>query len=93
MTGIIVSVLWYCLIRLYRNLNDIKFQIIQDLEQYLPVALYKHEWKKAGQGSNKFYTAVTGIERWIPILFICLHAFLAVILALASMGILVGVLS
>ena len=92
-TGMIVSVLWYCLIRSYRNLNDIKFQIIHDLEQYLPVALYKHEWKKAGQGSGKFYTAVTGIERWIPILFICLHALLAVILGLANTGILVGILS
>ena len=92
-TGMIVSVLWYCLIRSYRNLNDIKFQIIHDLEQYLPVALYKHEWKKAGQGNGKFYTAVTGIERWIPILFICLHALLAVILGLANTGILVGILS
>ena len=52
-TGMIVSVLWYHLIRSYRNLNDIKFQIIQDLEEYLPVALYTHEWKKAGQGSSR----------------------------------------
>ena len=87
-TGIIISILWYCLIKSYRNLNAIKFQIIHDLEQYLPVALYKYEWKKAGQGNGKFYTEVTQIEQWIPIIFTCVHIIFAVILVLVNMAIL-----
>ena len=86
-TGIFVSILWYQIIKSHRDLNDVKFKLIHELEQHLPAALFRYEWQIAEQGSGKSYTAVTRIERWIPLLFVFLHALLAVILTLANVGI------
>ena len=66
---------------------DVKFKLIHELEQHLPAALFRYEWQMAEQGSGKSYTAVTRIERWIPLLFVFLHAFLAAILVLVSVDI------
>lgn len=74
--GILVSLLWYQIIQSHRDLNTVKFQIIHQLEEHLPVALYTHEWQLAGEGHGTSYSAVTRIEKWIPIAFIVLHIML-----------------
>ena len=48
--GILVSLLWYQIIQSHRDLNTVKFKIIHQLEEHLPVALYTHEWQLAGEG-------------------------------------------
>ena len=75
--GIIVSLLWYKIIKSHRGLNEIKFKIIHELEQNLPVALFTREWRMTKENS-KSYTNVTDIERWIPFLFMGIHAFLLI---------------
>ena len=75
-TGILVSLLWYQIIKSYRDLNSVKFKIIHELEQHLPVELFKHEWRMAREEKNKRYTKVTDIEQWIPFLFVGLHVLL-----------------
>ena len=79
--GILVSVLWHRIITSHRDLNSVKFAIIHELEQKLPVALYSHEWRLADGGQGKRYRSVTGIERWIPLTFLALHLVLLVLLA------------
>ena len=84
--GVLVSVLWYLIIKSYGNLNEIKFKLIHKLEERLPAALFKDEWDMARQESGKSYTPVTKIERWLPFLFISAHAALAIIWALGYSG-------
>ena len=86
--GIPVSILWFLIIKSHANLNSVKFEIIHELEQHLPAAVYKYEWKLAEEGRGKSYRAVTTIEQWIPVLFGALHAILAVVTILEVNGIL-----
>ena len=88
--GIPVSLLWYRIIRSHRDLNDVKFRIIHQLEEHLPAALYAHEWELANHGKGKIYRSVTDIERWIPLTFLALQL---VLLVLAASGLSVGATS
>ena len=85
--GIPVSLLWYLIIKSHADLNRIKFDVIHEFEQHLPVAMYRYEWKLAEEGQGKNYRAVTTIERWIPTLFTVLHVVLAVMIVLAIFGV------
>ena len=75
LAGIFVSLLWYKMIKSYRNLNRIKFKLIHELEELLPAPLFTREWCIARE-NGRAYTKVTDIERWIPLLFVALHASL-----------------
>lgn len=77
-TGVAVSLLWYRIIKSHRDLNATKFQLIHKLEQCLPAALFTQEWHMTERNASKSYTRITDIERWIPFLFIALHASLFV---------------
>ena len=85
--GTIVSAVWYRIIKSHADLNSVKFELIHQMEQHLPAAMYKHEWQLAEEGQGKTYRAVTKIERWIPILFGALHVVLAVMIILAITGV------
>ena len=74
--GILASGLWYQIIQSHRDLNTVKFQIIHQLEEHLPVALYTYEWQLAGEGHGTPYSAVTHREQWIPLAFVVLHSLL-----------------
>ena len=87
-TGIIVSLLWRLIIKSHADLNRVKFKVIHELEQHLPAAMFKYEWRLAEEGQGKAYRAVTTIERWIPVLFAALHAGLAIIIILEIAGVL-----
>jgi len=76
LAGVLVSFTWYLIIISYRNLNRVKFQLIHELEQHLPAALYDYEWKKAEKGRGKAYRPLTDLERFVPIVFIVLYGIL-----------------
>lgn len=78
-TGTLVSLTWYLIITSYRDLNTVKFNVIHELEQQLPAALYDYEWKKAEQGRGKAYHPLSHLERWIPIIFIVLYVVLGIV--------------
>ena len=79
--GISVSVLWRQIIKSYKDMNAVKFGIIHEIEQRLPVALYAYEWRLAEEGRGKPYRPVTDIERWVPLAFLVLHLVLFLVLA------------
>ena len=81
--GIPVSLLWYFIIKSHADLNRIKFDVIHELEEQLPAAIYKYEWQLAEKGRGKAYRAVTSIESCIPILFALAHSVLAVMMVLS----------
>ena len=84
--GLPVSLLWYLIIKSHADLNRVKFDVIHQLEEHLPAAIYKYEWQLAEEGKGKSYRAVTTIERWIPILFAVLHVGLMIMIILAIFG-------
>ena len=84
--GIFASLLWCRIIKSHRDLNTVKFEIIHELEQHLPVALFDYEWKKVEQGRGKSYRPVTQIEQWIPIAFLVLHFILLIVIVFTNVG-------
>src|SRR2546427_8702611 len=76
--GLLVSLTWQRIIASYRDLNTVKFQVIHELEQHMPAALYDYEWKKADEGRSKTYVPLSHLERWVPVIFIALYAMLAI---------------
>ena len=51
--GILVSVLWYWIIKSPADLNRVKFDVIHKLEEHLTAAIYKYEWQLAGRGKAR----------------------------------------
>lgn len=84
--GGLISVLWHRIIKSYRNLNSIKFELIHKLEERLPAALFKTEWDMVKKRRDRPYIPVTKIEQGLPLLFVAAHVGLAAIWALGYFG-------
>ena len=76
--GIIICVIFWCLIRSYKQLNTAKFALIHEIEKHLPLALYKYEWKILGEGKD--------VSKYYPFSHIELAVPCFVVLLLASPG-------
>lgn len=77
-TGMLVAATWHRIITSYRDLNTVKFQVIHELEEHMPAALYRYEWDQAEYGRGKAYHPLSHLERWIPVIFMILYAVLAI---------------
>lgn len=67
--GLFISIIFWCLINSYKQLNTGKFDMVHKIEQKLPLKLYKDEWEVLGEGKNKKkYYPFSHIERLIPLL-------------------------
>jgi hypothetical protein len=82
-TGILVSIVWFRLVKSYKDLNSTKFFVIHELEAYLPAALFKYEWQVCGHGDPKIYKPLTHTEQWIPVVFMILYLALTLYALLA----------
>ena len=51
--GLFISVIFWCLINSYKQLNTGKFAMVHKIEQKLPLKLYKDEWEILGKGKNR----------------------------------------
>ena len=79
LVGIIICVVFWYLIRSYKQLNTGKFSVIHEIEKSLPLALYKYEWEILGEGKdNKKYYPFSHIELFIPWVFGIIYALLGV---------------
>lgn len=87
--GIPVSMVWYWIIKSHADLNEVKYDVIHEIEEHLPAAVYRYEWDLIGEGPKKRYRAVTNIERWVPWLFVALHVVLGVIISLGMVGVVI----
>ena len=73
--GVVLSYMWYRLIRSYRDLNTAKFKVIHDIETVLPVSPFDAEWEAVGRGRiPKLLLPFTHIEVGIPWVFLVLHS-------------------
>lgn len=69
--GIIFSTLWFLNLKNYKQINSCKFHIIQEVEKYLPINLYKMEWNILTKTKfNKKYIPVSKLEMFLPFIFI-----------------------
>jgi hypothetical protein len=74
LSGVILSYMWYRLIRSYRDLNTAKFKVIHEIESHLPISPFDAEWEAVGRGKNrKLYLPFTHIEIYVPWIFLILH--------------------
>ncbi len=67
--GTIFSILWFLNLKNYKHINNCKFNIIQKVEKYLPLNLYKMEWEILTKGKQK-YVPVSKLEMLLPFIFI-----------------------
>ena len=78
--GIIICVIFWHLIRSYKQLNSGKFDVIHEIERHLPLALYEYEWEILERGKNpKKYYPFSHIELFIPWVFGIIYAVLGII--------------
>lgn len=80
--GLLVAAAWLCLILSYKNLNSTKFQVIHEIEEHLPLALFRHEWDVHTRRSD--HTKLTINEICIPIVFAILYVTLLGITCLGA---------
>jgi hypothetical protein len=80
--GIAVAVSWWLSLRSYRMLNGAKFEVINKMEEHLPLAPYKDEWaildRKEGP-LHKRYAALSFVEQTVPVAFMALNVGLLII--------------
>lgn len=75
--GMFICLIWYRLIRSYKDLNNGKFKVIHHIERKLPMRLYEAEWISLGEGKNKkLYLPFTNIETTIPWLLFVFYLFI-----------------
>lgn len=66
--GVGLAILWIKSINNYSELNSAKFEIINEIEEGLPLDPYKREWDILE--NNEKYKTLSKTEKWIPYLFI-----------------------
>ena len=75
--GIVLAVTWFLLLKSYRDLNRAKFQVIDELEQDLPVPIFRREWdllkKDPIKPLRKRYAELGLVEQVVPLAFIVIY--------------------
>ncbi|MDD3285544.1 MAG: hypothetical protein PHG95_02840 [Patescibacteria group bacterium] len=84
--GIIISVIFWYLIRAYKQLNTGKFTVIHKIEERMPLSLYSYEWDVLGNGKdNEKYYPFSHIELIIPRVFGILYFILGILFLLGCL--------
>lgn len=75
---------WFLQLRSYRDLNRAKFDVINNLEKHLQVAVFSAEWASLKQDPvsrwRPRYAELGTIERVVPWFFVAINLVLAVYL-------------
>ncbi|MGW5862081.1 RipA family octameric membrane protein [Streptomyces sp. NPDC055239] len=82
LAGTTLSATWWMQLRSYRDLNTAKFQVINKLEEHLPVRVFADEWDALKRdpiaGWRKRYAELGTSERVVPLVFTVAHLILFV---------------
>ncbi len=72
--GMILSIMWFMLVRSYRDLGTAKFKVVHQIEKFLPLRPYHAEWAAVGYGKNpKLYRPFTHTEALVPWVFFAIY--------------------
>ena len=77
--GVLFCIVWWFMIQSYRTLNGSKFDVIQLMEQHLPLAPFAAE-EFVQNNSPKGHRSLTSIEKLVPGVFVVLHILAAIFL-------------
>ena len=80
--GALLCVIWRRMIVAYSSLNSAKFKVILEMEEHLPVAVYKTEWQHFKKADGK---TLTSVESLVPRLFIAAY-ILVYIISILTIG-------
>lgn len=69
--GIAVCIVWLYSIENYKKLSSVKYHIVNEIEDRLPLAPFSYEWEKLN--NEKKYIGLTRIEKVLPWLFAFLY--------------------
>jgi hypothetical protein len=73
-----LCIYWIQSIKSYSQLNKVKFNIICEIEIYLPMRPYGYEWDRLDKGATKSIYQPSGkIEKNIPYLFLALYILIS----------------
>ena len=79
---------WRGLLSSYQRLNAAKFEVISEMEHRLPASPFDYEWSKLGRGEDREkYRPLTTVEKTVPLIFVAMYFVLALVLLLATQGI------
>ena len=77
--GVLLCFFWYRLIRSYKQINSVKFNVIGVIEKELPLSPYDAEWEALGRGKDpKLYKPFTKTEMVVPWVFLICHVVVIV---------------
>jgi hypothetical protein len=78
-SGMLLSFLWYRLVRSYKDINGGKFKVVHAIEKLLPLRPYDAEWTALGKGKDpNLYLPFTHIEVYVPWIFFIIHLFVLI---------------
>lgn len=87
LVGIALCISWLLNIWSYKQLNKGKYAVIHEMEEKLPHACYRDEWKKLDYGqNNRTYLTHWKVERVVPLLLAAPYLLLAVYAAWKMLG-------
>jgi hypothetical protein len=86
LTGVLLDLSWFFIIRAYRSLNSGRFAVIHELEERLPARIYAREWEliTRPRPNKSKYVRQTYVEQVVPIAFFLLHISLTATYILAN---------
>ena len=85
--GIIICMIFWFLLRSYKQLNTGKFKVIHEIEKKLPIAIYDYEWTSLGEGKKcSVYFPFSHIEMGIPWVFGIIYIILGVVFLACRWG-------
>jgi hypothetical protein len=65
---IILCLIWYININSYKQLNKLRFSVIQEMEKDMIFPCFTREWEYLKDNKLKYYR-LSKIEKFIPLLF------------------------
>lgn len=67
LAGVVLSLVWWALLKSYRDLNSAKFKVINAMEERLPVQIFTDEWAKLKGDKDVILPVVrqSGVRGWL----------------------------
>ncbi len=77
--GISLCYVWHTNINSYKQLNSLKFKVINEIESQLPFPCYYREWEILREDKNNQYKRLSRIEKFVPLIivipYLCLFIY------------------
>lgn len=77
--GISLCYIWYTNINSYKQLNSLKFKVINEIESHMPFPCYRREWEILRGDKNNQYKRLSKIEKFVPLImvmpYLCLFIY------------------